>query len=395
MLKTLRRLESEETFSGLSETIVVDNASADGTARAVRERFEEVTVLALRRNLGSCAKAMGVQRARGRYIVFLDDDSYPRGGSVDRMIERFESAKELGASGFTVHLPDGRRECSAFPNVFVGCGVGFRAEALHAVGGLDAGFFMQGEEFDLSFRLVNAGWGVRVFEDLHVEHLKTPRARLSARTTYYDTRNNLLVVERYLTEPYRSIYRADWVRRYGWLAAANSHRVAFARGAAAGRVMGLRERRRFAGRRLRPAAFETLFRLYEVRSRMAELRRTGVRRVVLADMGKNVFAFYQGARECGLSVPAIADDRFALSGRRYREIPIVPTGEIASLNPDALVVSNTAPVHAETTRARLATAVSVPIHSWFDAGGNDPPNEFSSSDDSLSSENRCFQSAVG
>ena len=52
------------------------------------------------------------------------------------------------------------RECSAYPDVFIGCGTGFRRQALVEVGGLPEDFFMQAEEYDLSLRLLDAGWTV-------------------------------------------------------------------------------------------------------------------------------------------------------------------------------------------------------------------------------------------
>src|SRR5215213_2556152 len=66
------------------ETIVVDNASTDGTADAVAEAFPEVVLIRQTVNRGACAKNAGLQYARGKYIVFLDDDSYPLPGSVAR-----------------------------------------------------------------------------------------------------------------------------------------------------------------------------------------------------------------------------------------------------------------------------------------------------------------------
>jgi glycosyltransferase involved in cell wall biosynthesis len=59
------------------ETIVVDNASTDGTANAVSVAFPEGRILAERVNRGACAKNAGLAIARGKYVVFLDDDSYP------------------------------------------------------------------------------------------------------------------------------------------------------------------------------------------------------------------------------------------------------------------------------------------------------------------------------
>lgn len=363
LLRTLDNIITRDAMSASAEIIVVDNASTDDTPRAVAQRFGLVRVIARRDNLGSCAKSVAVEEARGQYIVFLDDDSFPRPGCVDRMIQRFTADERLGAAGFVVNLPSGTRECSAFPNVFVGCGVGLRTDALRAVGGLDAGFFMQAEEFDLSFRLVGAGWRVQTFGDLHVDHLKTPQARITARTAYHDTRNNLIIVDRYLTDPYHRIYRDDWTRRYGWLATMNGHRSSFIRARLAARMRASRERHRFRDQRLTPRAFEKLFRIDEITQRMAALHRDGVHDVLFADLGKNVYAFHQAARRAGIRISAILDDRFA--GRGYRGVPIVPATQLTRFNTDAVVVSNTAGVHADVTRDRISKLTQCPVHRWF------------------------------
>lgn len=383
LLHTLERVFACGLPSESFEVIVVDNASSDGTSQAVAKRFGEVRLMVRTDNRGSCAKGPAIELARGEFVVFLDDDSFPHAGSVRRMVEHFEADQRLGAAGFNVYLPDGRRECSAFPDVFIGCGVGLRASALRAVGGLDVKLFMQAEEYDLSFRLIGAGWGIKTFSDLGVDHLKSPLGRMGPRTTYYDTRNNLLLVERYLPPPYRNVYRRDWKRRYGWLAAANGRRRSFLRGVLAASIRGPIDRRRYAPLRLKGAAFEKLFRLDDVRSRMSELSRGGVRRVVLADFGKNIYAFYGGAMRSGISVLAIADDRFARPGRRYRGIPLIPTAGIAELEPEAVVISNTSTVHAAETHRRLARKILLPIHRWFDDKPMERDSHFSSTGQSF------------
>src|ERR1051325_2643790 len=76
---TVERVRACGLARGEFEIIAVDNASTDGTAEALRERGD-VQVIGLADNLGSCAKALGVDAARGGLIVFLEDDSYPRPG---------------------------------------------------------------------------------------------------------------------------------------------------------------------------------------------------------------------------------------------------------------------------------------------------------------------------
>lgn len=361
---TLGRLAALELDHGEYEVIVVDNASSEDVAAVVGAR-RNARILKLDYNAGPCAKAFGVAEARGAFVLFLDDDSYPRDGHVSRMLAHFARDPQLGCAAFTVHLPDGSQECCALPHVFVGCGAGFRAAALRATGGLDASFFMAAEEYDLSFRLLKAGWGVEVFGDLAVEHLKTAQARRPARTTYYDVVNNARVMARYLPQPYFGIYWQDWLRRYRWLSAAQGHGSAFWRGLARGNWQVWRERGRYAPWRLDAAACELVFCWDYVARCMAGLREAGARRVLLADLGKNAYAFWRGAHEAGLEIVAIADDRLARPGRRYRGVSLLPLVEALRQPADAIVVSNTSYVHATRRAEQLRALDLVPVHNWF------------------------------
>ena len=363
LLHTLEQLGKCGLPRSAFETIVVDNDSEDGTADALAHR-DDVRLIGPRRNLGSCAKALGVEEARGEFVLFLDDDSHPRPGSVERMLALFESRPRLGAAGFRVFLPDGSQESSALPHVFVGCGVGLRRRALHEVGGLDASFFMQAEEYDLALRLLAGGWDVEVFDDLHVDHLKTPQARLSARTLMHDARNNLRVVARYFPEPLARIYREEWTQRYTWLAALADQHDALRQGLRAGRRLALLERWRYRAWRMTPELVEHVLRLRETERAMLALRVRGAARVTLVDLGKNVYAFWRAARAAGLQVTAIADDRFCRAARSYRGVPLLPLEEALCLDADAFVIGNHSFAHAERRRAELLSRTRRPVHCW-------------------------------
>ncbi len=345
------------------EIIVVDNASTDGTPDKIKSLAGKVTQLNY--NAGSCAKAEGLSFARGEFIVFLDDDSTPRLGAIERMIDLFNDRPNLGSAGFSVHLPNGSQEASALPGVFVGCGVGFRAEALRAVGGLDRSFFMQAEEFDVCFKLVSAGWDVEVFDELEVDHLKTPCSRRSGRTTFLDIRNNLRVGARYLPPTHHLAYRTDWLQRYRWLAMADRQIGAFWKGAFAGRMWAVRERWSYRSCRLKPRALEFFFRWAEIEHRMKQLAEGGAKSILLADLGKNIYAFHRGAQRAGLEIVAIADDRFSEPGREYRGIPIVRVNDGIAMDCDEIVVANTAKAHAQACHDRLWEITNIPIHCWF------------------------------
>src|SRR4029078_2107120 len=122
------------------DCFVIDNDSTDGTSDAVAAAFPGVLLRRENINRGSCAKNLALPDVRSRLIVFLDDDSYPEPGSIQRMIDHFDRHPALAAASFRVWLRDGSRECSAYRNLFICCGVGLRTAGLRQVGGLPHDF---------------------------------------------------------------------------------------------------------------------------------------------------------------------------------------------------------------------------------------------------------------
>ena len=58
------------------EVIVADNASTDGSQDLIRERYPEVHLLALDKNLGfTGASNAGIEAARGDFVVLLNNDT--------------------------------------------------------------------------------------------------------------------------------------------------------------------------------------------------------------------------------------------------------------------------------------------------------------------------------
>jgi hypothetical protein len=337
------------------EIHVIDNASTDGTADAVAP-LSHICLYRQTTNHGSCAKNIAIPNAKGEFIVFLDDDSYPEPGSIERMIRHFHERPRLGAATFTITLPDGSQECSAFPNVFIGCGVGLRREALEEVGGLPEDFFMQAEEYDLSLRLLNAGWEVTTFDDLHVTHLKTPVARSSARVMRLDVRNNILLIARHFPDRWAIPFCIDWLRRYWMIACANQHRRAFLIGLLQGSIHALRRGRSPVSTR----TFEQFARIGQIEDQMRRAqRRHGARTVLFIDLGKNVLPYWLAARTCGLRVVAIADNRLAT--KTYRGIPIVSDHDARQLAFDIAIISNSSPVHARTKTAAWRSIDTRPV----------------------------------
>jgi GT2 family glycosyltransferase len=361
LLRTLGELSVISERCGVfTETIVVDNASTDGSADAVARDHPNVRLLRQTKNRGACAKNVGLAVATSQYVLFLDDDSYPSADSIKRMIWHFDADPMLGAAVFDVVLPDGAHECSAYPAVFIGCGTGFRRDALTQVGGLPEDFFMQAEEYDLSLRLLDGGWDVRRFEDLRITHLKTRSARIPTRTTRLDVRNNLTLIARYFPRKWMVPFAIDWMRRYRWLAQPKGlrHRLAFWRGLAGGLLRCAMTNRRAVSRQ----TFERFAMIDQIRNGLEIAQREySLRSIILLDVGKNILPFWLAARACGVRIVAIADSRIARPGRRYRGIPIVDDATIPAMVFDAAIVANVSPVHAALRRQAMSKILRVPV----------------------------------
>jgi len=155
------------------------------------------------------------------------------------------------------------------------------------------------------------------------------------------------------------------LQRYGWLATRAGHEEAFARGRSAGRRQAAIERWTHRRHRLKPAVFESFFQWQAIEQHLRALADSAVHRIVLADLGKNVFAFHRAAQLCHVEVLAVADDVFSAPLREYRGVPVLPLNQALSLEPDAVVVSNTAAVFAEATFRKVSSRTTRPVFHWF------------------------------
>jgi GT2 family glycosyltransferase len=213
-LSALRR----QTF-GDFETILVDNASTDGSVEFVRETFPEVRVIALGTNAGFAAgNNAGYERARGEWIVLLNNDTeaderwleeihtastdFPRAGSFASKMLFFEDRKRIDNCGFAVTRAGtavdlGRDEQDgpawAEPRrVFGACGgaAAYRRRMLDDIGFLDPEFFMTFEDLDLSFRGQLQGYECVFLPRAIVYHrLGATRKKNPAQDVFFSQRN--------------------------------------------------------------------------------------------------------------------------------------------------------------------------------------------------------------
>ena len=90
------------------EVIVVDDASADDTPRCLPQ-VAGLVVVRRDANGGFIAACNdGAARARGAYLVFLNNDTVPQPGWLDALLATFDRHPDTGLAGAQLLYPDGR-----------------------------------------------------------------------------------------------------------------------------------------------------------------------------------------------------------------------------------------------------------------------------------------------
>jgi GT2 family glycosyltransferase len=205
LLATLGRLAA---LAERPPIVVVDNASADGSAAAAADRFPGVDVVALRVNLGGAARNVGVRRLATPYVAFADDDSWWAPGALPRAVAALDAHPSVGVlQGRILVGPHERLDptCAemarsplppgdALPGPrllgFIACGAVVRRAAFLAAGGFHPRLGVGGEEELLALRLAAAGLDIAYDAEVVAHHHPSP-ARDGARRRRRMARNRL------------------------------------------------------------------------------------------------------------------------------------------------------------------------------------------------------------
>jgi len=193
-----------------SEVWVVDNASSDNSAQAVREAFPHAVVLANTDNKGfGAANNQALKLARGEFLMLLNTDAFVGMDTVERLIAYLRLHTNAAIVGPRLVNGDGSLQlsCYRYPspgrawlenlgvsslfarhpkwgdykkwphdaeqNVdwVIGACLLLRRAAYDDVGGFDETFFMYAEETDWQRRFRDKGWEIAFTPSTTVTHL--------------------------------------------------------------------------------------------------------------------------------------------------------------------------------------------------------------------------------
>ena len=185
----------ERALNGIdAEIIIVDNNSQDDSCQMVRRRFPHIKLLENKENLGfSKANNQAVAIAKGEYVCILNPDTAVAEDTFSKALNFAEKQPSFGALGVYLmdgtgnflpeskrNLPTPRRslfkllgwtkgmngyyathvddKASGEINTLAGAFMLMKKDIYEEVGGYDEDYFMYGEDIDLSYKLVKAGY---------------------------------------------------------------------------------------------------------------------------------------------------------------------------------------------------------------------------------------------
>ncbi len=304
------------------EIVLADNASDDGSAEWIRERFPAVRIVRYAENALFCrGNNQAIPHATGKYALLLNNDVAVPPDWLDPLVDEMEAHDDVAAAqpkilqyedrsrfeyagaagGFMdrlgypfargrifFRLEKDRGQYDEPRDVFWGSGAALllRRSALNEVGLLDERFGMHMEEIDLCWRLQRAGYRIRVQPASEVYHIGGGTLqRGSVRKTYLTFRNNLLML-------YKNLPESEWKRVFAARCALDA--------AAAARTLA----------QGRPAEAAAIMRAYTDAHRMKDSWTHGGARP--ATLAETVLPSYRNS---------IVVDYFARGRRRFDALP--------------------------------------------------------------------------
>lgn len=206
------------------EVIVVDNGSKDDSVKMVEKEFEDVILVKNKKNLGfAAANNLGVKKASGVYLLFLNSDTVLKRYSLVKPLKFIKNHPKVGAITIKLILASGEIDIdnhrgyptpwSAFCHFFglskifpkstlfnsyhlglqkfnrvhtipvaAGSYLIVKTKLFLELGGWDESFYFYGEDIDLCYRINQSGHKIIYYPLVSAIHLKGATSGLRKET---------------------------------------------------------------------------------------------------------------------------------------------------------------------------------------------------------------------
>lgn len=210
------------------EIIVTDNASKGNDADEISAKYPDVKVVRSEKNLGFAGgNNIAIPHAEGRYLMFINNDTFIEEDNFRALIDRIESKPEIGMvcpklrfcwenrpiqfAGFTelstitlrnASIGNGEDDHGQYDTPHTtpfahGAAMLTKRDVLDKVGMMWEGYFLYYEEMDWSTRIIRGGFEIWYEPACTIFHKESKSVGIdSPLKTYYLTRNRLLYAKR-------------------------------------------------------------------------------------------------------------------------------------------------------------------------------------------------------
>jgi glycosyltransferase involved in cell wall biosynthesis len=215
--RTLNCLEKQNYPSDRYEVIVVDDGSDDGTESYLRRAAAQGKLRYIRQeNRGpAAARNRGVQAAQGEVVAFTDDDCLPDAGWLTYLAESYTSCNDsppVAVGGCVENVSEGhwlypfyavqgnrhQSNQSDEPTYLDTANASFDRFTFLELGGFDESFpFPSGEDVDLGFRFLAAGYKLDTSTQAVVWHMGCPSLKGMMRQSFNRGRGTAILMLKY------------------------------------------------------------------------------------------------------------------------------------------------------------------------------------------------------
>ena len=189
-IKSIKRLKTKYKY----DIFVVDNGSEDNTPELVKDKFKDINIVKLSKNIGTAAYDAAIKKSKSEYIFFTGCDIEVKNDMLDKLIEfldknknvalaapkyvNFHNRKKIDTGGtwlsksfYSGTFKDNTLGGKPLEIPYIGSGL-IRTKIIKKVGYLnDKDYFFYGEDVDLGLRLRLLGFKIYYVPSAIVYHM--------------------------------------------------------------------------------------------------------------------------------------------------------------------------------------------------------------------------------